>query len=285
MKNYVSLIMDIEKSRTYTIEDRIEIQQYILYCIEKLNELYEDNIERKVTFSAGDELQGLFNDVTTAVMYFRLLDMLLQPVKLRAGIGVGEWTIKVENYSSTYQDGPAYHKAREAIKQVYNNSLYNLKIISDQDDIMANYLINATKNLKDQQINMQNIVLNIWELFCPFVKTQVVLNKYQLLQELIGYKYAYEMGRKNNIAPLRKDYMDNLKLNFTNFTIVKPIIIDGKLEEVDKYLFVKNIDTLISEVLKCSRQNVNSILKRGNSHKIKELDYVALQYIERNYKQ
>ena len=54
---------------------------------------------------------------------------------------------------------------------------------------------------------------------------------------------------------------------------------------MDKYLFVKNIDTLISEVLKCSRQNVNSILKRGNSHKIKELDYVALQYIERNYKQ
>ena len=285
MKNYVSLIMDIENSRTYTVSDRIDIQQYILYCIERLNELYKENIERKVIFSAGDELQGLFNDVTVAVMYFRLLDMLLKPVKLRAGIGVGEWTIKIENCSSTHQDGPAYHKAREAIKQVYNNALYSIKINSDQDDIMANHLINAARDLKDQQINMQNIVLNIWELFCPFVKTEMMLNKYQLMLELLEYKYAYEIGRRNNALQFKKKYVNDMKLNFSNFTIVKPVVIDGKNEEVDNYLFVKNIDTLISEILNCSRQNVNSILKRGNSYKIRELDYVALQYIERTYRQ
>ena len=97
MINYVSLIMDIEKSRTYATEDRIELQKYMSYCIDKLNELFRENIEHDVTFSAGDELQGLFNDTTVAVMYFRLFEMLLKPVKLRAGIGVGEWTIKIDN--------------------------------------------------------------------------------------------------------------------------------------------------------------------------------------------
>ena len=73
MRNYVSLIMDIEKSRRYSVD--------------RLNELFQENIEYDVTFSAGDELQGLFNDVIVAVMYFRLFEMLVKPVKLRAGIG------------------------------------------------------------------------------------------------------------------------------------------------------------------------------------------------------
>ena len=73
MLNYVSLIMDIEKSRKYRIDERNEIQNYMSYCISKLNELFRDSMRYEVTFSAGDELQGLFYDVTTAIMYFRLL--------------------------------------------------------------------------------------------------------------------------------------------------------------------------------------------------------------------
>ena len=39
MRNYVALIMDIEKSRAYVTEDRIELQKYMSYCIDMLNEL------------------------------------------------------------------------------------------------------------------------------------------------------------------------------------------------------------------------------------------------------
>ena len=150
---------DIEKSRMYAVEDRIELQEYMLHCMDILNELFEENMERNVTFSAGDELQGLFDDTTVAVMYFRLLEMLLKPVKLRAGVGVGEWTIKISNGSSTQQDGPAYHKARQAIEEAYSNTFHNIRICSDRDDVMANHLINASRILKNQQIYMQNIVL------------------------------------------------------------------------------------------------------------------------------
>ena len=78
MKNYVSLIMDIEKSRAYGVEDRLRLQKYISRLIDGLNDLYRVYIEHDVTFSAGDELQGLFNDVTAAVMYFRLFEIFLK---------------------------------------------------------------------------------------------------------------------------------------------------------------------------------------------------------------
>ncbi len=285
MKNYVSLIMDIEKSRMYAMEDRIELQNYMSYCIDKLNELYRENIEHDVTFSAGDELQGLFNDTTVAVMYFRLFEMLLKPVELRAGIGVGEWTVKIDNGFSTQQDGPAYHRARQAIKEIYNNTLHNVKICSDRDDIMANHLINASKMLKNQQIYMQNIVLVILELLCPFVKLETNLDKYQIVRELLEIKFKYKIGRRKYSYSRKGDFFENGELCFSEIPFIKFIHIDGNIKEAEEHIVVRNVSTIISEILRCSRQNVDNILKRGNSYKIRELDYMALQYIERMYKE
>ena len=87
MNQYVSLIMDIEKSKSYSISDRNEMQHYIDKCVKNLNNLFDEGIQCEVTFSAGDELQGLFNDVVTALLYFRMLEMLVKPVKIRAGHG------------------------------------------------------------------------------------------------------------------------------------------------------------------------------------------------------
>ena len=285
MRNYVSLIMDIEKSRTYMTEDRIEIQKYMSYCIDMLNELFRENIEHEVTFSAGDELQGLFNDTTVAVMYFRLFEMLLKPVKIRAGIGVGEWTIKIDNGSSTQQDGPAYHKARQAIEEVYRNTLHNVRICSDRDDIMANHLINASRTLKNQQIYMQNVALVILELLCPFVKWDMNVEKYQIVRELLEIKFEYRIGRARMSYLRNERFVENERLNFSEMWFLKPIYIDGKLEEAEEHIVVKNITSIIAEILNCSRQNVDNILKRGNSYKIRELDYMALQYIEKTYKE
>lgn len=285
MGNYVSLIMDIEKSRTYVIEDRIELQKYIVYCVNKLNELFKENIEYDVTFSAGDELQGLFNDTTVAVMYFRLFEMLLKPVKIRAGIGVGEWTIKIDNGSSTQQDGPAYHKARQAIDEVYNNTLHNIRICSYKDDIMANYLINASHIIKKQQIYMQNIVLVILELLCPFVKWDMNVDKYQIVQELLEIKFEYRIGKTRQSYLKNERFIENERLFFKDLSFFYPIYIDGNIDEAEERIVVKNISSIIAEMLGCSRQNIDNILKRGNSYKIRELDYMALQYIEKMYRE
>ena len=90
MNKYASLIMDIEKSKSYDGSDRNEIQHYMDTCIKNLNCLFGKGMQCEITFSAGDERQGLFNDAVTALLYFRLLEILMNPVKIRAGIGIGD---------------------------------------------------------------------------------------------------------------------------------------------------------------------------------------------------
>ena len=285
MKNYVSLIVDIEKSRMYGIDERNEMQNYMFYCVERLNQLFAESMEYEVAFSAGDELQGLFLDATTAVLYFRLLEMLLKPVKLRAGIGVGAWTVKVKNGLSTQQDGPAYHKARKAIEEVHKKQLHNIRIISDDNDAMANHLINASYNLKNQQIYMQNIVCVIVELLYPFVTKRMNLNKYDIVKDLLGIKFEYGIGRRNlsYYSYSKRDVLRQYAFNYPEIPYADPVLIDGNLDGIEEEITRKNMAVTIANILNCSRQNVETIIKRGNTNKIRELDYVALQYIEKEY--
>lgn len=287
--NYVSLIVDLKKSRTYKVSNRIEIQEFLVDCTDILNMVFAAEIEFNVTFSAGDELQGLFKNVTAAYLYFRLLSMLVHPVQIRAGIGVGEWTIKIEQGTSTQQDGPAYHKARQAIEEVYKMQLQNIRICADEDDILGNYFINASNALKIQQISKQHMVWVIMEFLYPFMSEGMHKREmYYLMEVLLERKFEYQFRRetgysnkytsRNNIS-----WYNDWELNLDNFEIVDPIDIDGILVEPESKILKRNISSVISELLGCSRQNVDGLIRRGNSNKIRELDYVALQYLERKY--
>lgn len=284
MRNYVSLIIDIEKSRRYRIDERNEIQNYMSYCVERLNDLFRENIERSVTFSAGDELQGLFEDATTAILYFRLFEMLMKPVKVRAGIGIGEWTVKVEDGLSTQQDGPAYHKARNAIEEVHKMQLQNVRICSSDDDTLANHLINSSISLKRQQIYMQNIVLVILELLYPFVTKKMKLTNYEIVNELLSIKFEYKLSTSGySRVRVGENLSEKAYMNIREVPMANPIMIDGKINEAEDAILIKNTSSVISEILGCSRQNVDSIIRRGNANKIRELDFMALQYVERTY--
>lgn len=284
MNKYVSLIMDIEKSKTYDVSDRNEMQHYMDKCIKNLNSLFDEEMQCEVIFSAGDELQGLFNNVVTALLYFRMLEMLMKPVKIRAGIGIGDWTVKMEKGLSTQQDGPAYHKARQAIKEVHSMQLQNIRICSDEDDALANHLINASLPLKRQQIYMQNIVQVLIELLFPFVPVDFNLNKYDSVKELTAIKFEYRLGSKNGgLYSRRNIVMEQEYLNLNEIPDPLPIYIEGEIVDAESTIIKKNTAMSISEILQCSRQNVDSIMRRGNAYKIRELDYVALQYVRNNY--
>ena len=69
-----------------------------------------------VEFSAGDEVQGLLSSPEAAFLYFRMFSMLISPVKMRAGIGVGEWNIKIENASTTPRMAPHIIMHAELLK-------------------------------------------------------------------------------------------------------------------------------------------------------------------------
>ena len=72
-------------------------------------------------------------------------------------------------------------------------------------------------------------------------------------------------------------------MNLNEIPSALPIYIDGEITDVESAIIKKNTAMIISGILRCSRQNVDSIMRRGNSNKIRELDYVALQYVKKNY--
>ena len=281
MVNYVSLIIDVEKSKKYGVEDRNVMQHYLYTCVKKLNYLFGEEIQCEVTFSAGDELQGLFNNVVAAISYFRILELLMKPVNLRAGIGVGEWTVKMEEGLSTQQDGPAYHRARQAIEEVYEKKLQNIRICSEENYVLANHLINSSLPLKRQQIYMQNIVQVLLELLFPIVHRFTNLNRIDVVSELLQIKFEYKLGSrrltKSNIL------MERGSLDLQHIPEASPIYIDGEILDEESVIIKKNTATIIANILQCSRQNVDNIMRRGNANKIRELDYVALQYVETVY--
>ncbi len=258
-------------------------------CIKNLNRLFREGMEFEVVFSAGDEIQGLFLDITSALIYFRLLELLMRPIKLRAGIGIGECTVMMRNRKSTQQDGPAYHNARKAIDEVKRMKLHNLRIHSSanermSDDILANHLLNAALPLKNQQIYMQNIVQAIYELLYPMVGNPEMLFEYDVIKELIAVKFEYKLGTKNRGDYWSRDKVtEREKLEKEQLFVINPLYINGELIEPEDVIMEKNVATTIAEVLGCSRQNAANIIRRGYIHKIRELDYVALQMVKKIY--
>lgn len=85
--------------------------------------------------SAGDEFQGLFLDLQSAFLYIRKLQILIYPVRIRCGIGYGEITYDVEEWSSSAFDGEAYYLAREAIISVGRKKVMRSVLIQNLNTI------------------------------------------------------------------------------------------------------------------------------------------------------
>jgi hypothetical protein len=289
MRKYVSLIIDIEKSRLYKASDRVELQQYLITCIDKLNILFKKGIVFDVIFSAGDELQGLFADAVTAILYLRMLEMLVKPVRIRAGIGIGELSVKIEGGLSTQQDGPAYHNARKAINRVHELQTQRTMVISDKaEDTLANHLLNSSMALKQQQMYMQNIILLMLEFLYPFVNDKIVMDHYSVVKDLLLEKYSYQIGQpKNSVtgkSKINNEKIKNQALHNDNLMLMKEqIYIDGKYEDSEDKIIKKGMSSNIAEIIGTTRQNIDNIIKRGNSLIIRNMDYVALQYLEKTY--
>ena len=197
MKKYCSLIIDIRQSRAYNLRDRNELQEYMAGCITLLNSLFKRNLMFDVTFSAGDELQGLFSDAVAAVRYLRLLSILVHPVQLRAGIGIGEWNVRMEGGLSTEQDGPAYHNARSAIDEVHRMQTQRFRICSGSErDVVANYLLNASMQFCQKQNIMQSQILFLLEVMYPFVEEASDFSNGEELIDLAVIKSGFSIGKK-----------------------------------------------------------------------------------------
>lgn len=283
-KDYSALIIDINKSKSYDINVRNDVQEYLSKCIKLLNYVYQSSITCDVTFSAGDELQGLFNSPVAAVLYWRMLEFLVFPVQIRAGIGIGEWNVRIKGGKSTEQDGPAYHNARNAIKEVHKRQMQSIRINSKlENDVFTNYLINNSMGYKRGQNYIQNILQLVTEVMYPFVEEDRQIELNDLAYKILELKGNYKIKDKNSNHQADKSRTRMTNLDNLRTYVKDEIPITGFIMDFEEVLSRKGMSSNIAEVMQRSRQNIDVVMKRGKILLIRGMDYMALQYIKMNY--
>ena len=282
MKNYTALIIDLKKSRSYSVEDRNSIQNFIISVIEKLNQVFSNSLARDVEFSAGDEVQGLFISPESAYLYFRMFCMLVSPVDIRAGIGVGEWNVKIENASTTAQDGPAYHNARNAIENVKDALGYSVLLYSGTKiDLFLNAVINTSFALTSNHSEYQNELMLLSELLYPIDYRGIINNsKIGLISKLVTSKnrlnyYTYYKKSKS----VKKYPFDEIE-----FMELESIPIDAANDDSSFYVSSgkkRGMTTQLSEFLNISRQSIEKTFKTANIYEARNSTIVALKFMDK----
>lgn len=167
MERYVALIADMKQSRKIALDKRNQLQCLVLDTLEYLNGFFAEGIEKRVMFSGGDEIQGLFRDPVTASLYFRMLGLVVGFDVFRGGIGLGSWDVRLEDQASTFQDGSAYHRARSAIAEAKKSKHYDAVVCADSQDDRLTVLLDHSLGICKMRTDIQNETALVVELLLP----------------------------------------------------------------------------------------------------------------------
>ena len=282
MESYVALIIDLKKSRSYSVNDRTAIQNFIITVTHELNQIFRHSITRDVKFSAGDEVQGLFMSPEAAYLYFRLFNMLIFPVEIRAGIGVGEWNIKVENAGATAQDGPAYYNARRAIKETNDAQGYSVLLYSgNENDIFINSAISISFTLTNNHSSYQNELALLAEMLYPINAHNVLdAGKMHLLAKLVSAKnklnYYTTIKQSKSVKKYPFDATGHINLASSPIDAINDentfYIIGGKK---------RGLPTQLANIFGISRQSIEKTFKSANIYAARNFTIVALKLINK----
>ncbi|MDO4690662.1 MAG: SatD family protein [Fusobacterium sp.] len=261
MKKYTVLMIDLKKSKAYSLKDRNFLQNQIMDIIKALNDIFHTSTEKKVEFSAGDEIQGLFSSSAAAYLYLRIFSMLIFPVKIHAGIGVGEWTVVMNNASTTAQDGSAYHNAREAINSARNSLEYSRLFFSKaKDDFIINSLLAAELLVSSKQSVYQNELMLVSEILYPLTKENIIDSK--KIPNLLKF--------------INHENLLHLQKNIKNKFLSKPIEIDNE----EFFITIgkkRGLSTQLSEYLGISRQSVEKTIKTASIYELRNMAVTILK--------
>lgn len=112
--NYIALIGDIRQSKE--LAERQQIQQRLREACDELNRRTNElGLVSPFTVTLGDEFQALFAHAAGLWRCIFRIESLLRPVRLRYGVGVGAIDTEINRASAIGMDGPAFHRAREAV--------------------------------------------------------------------------------------------------------------------------------------------------------------------------
>lgn len=278
---YSAMIIDIVNSKKLSDYDRQDIQNYIVNCLDKLNEVFKPSLEFDVVFSAGDEVQGLFKNAISSFLYFRLLKSLLEPIQIKCGIGIGEWSVRIQNSRTTEQDGPAYHNARFALNEVKKMKNSNILFKSESSyDRYINSIVSASFTLTLNQTIKQRELSTLLEIINPFIlEDGMLLERYNEIGNLFREKNTIKYYFTNSELIAIPEF-SNIVVDY-NFININEISVQ-KLKTNNDSTITRGIPKLISEILGTTRQNTEKSIIRSNLELIRDLDLTVLIFIFNN---
>lgn len=300
---YSALMIDIVKSRNYSSGCRFDIQNHLLECIDALNAYFSDSIAKPVEFSAGDELQGLFDYPFAAYQYYRVLNLLIYPVQIRAGIGIGEWSIKIDGAGTTAQDGTAYHNARQAINMAKESADHSILLYSQQKrlhsfDHTTNTLMQAEKAISDLLKPAQRNCALLLELISPLIhsNSKLSLNNGEHLFHLIqkayyqSFEYTAKRFSKGSSYPeiLNRTY-DELISTIHEYANKNNDLYDQLTKHKnDAFTFIdthqRGIPTLLAEFTGTSRQNIEKTIESGHINIMRNIAVSIMIEMSKEYR-
>lgn len=262
MKTYAALMIDIKNSRGYSLSHREEIQSHIAASYRELNRLFADQLEREVEFSAGDELQGLFCTAESAYCYLRLFRMLLWPVQVRAGIGVGRWDVRLPGEGTTAQDGQAYHRCRSAIKEAEEKGESDIVYRAENElDEQINFAMSMESLLTRRYSSHQNDLLLLTELLYPVAGVGDLSSLADVMEQRGKYEYYASREKQSLFCTLRK----------------LPVTIQPRQNDRGKKS--RGIPTAVSNYSGISRQSVEKTMKAANMFAARNAAMMALKLL------
>ena len=286
MEEYTALIIDLKSSRKYNIRARNNIQEYIMHVVDVLNYIFRKSLEKDVDFSAGDEIQGLFSSTKAAYLYFRMFSMLVSPIEIRAGIGIGSWEVVIKDAGTTAQDGRAYHNARYAIKAVEESKGYSVLLFSGRSsDIIINSLLNSTALIINKQSTYQNEIMLLSELLYP-INDDDIINTFKLrdIFELLRFKQDFFLYDYSNSFYMKGKHKISLfqKIDYSNIEIEsKPInFMYNKSSFFVEEGRVRGLPSQLADLVGVSRQSIEKTIKLGLIYEARNLAITTLTYLE-----
>lgn len=242
MEKYV-LMADIINSKAIEKQERPEFQKQFIETIESLNNSFEKDLTVDVVLSSGDSIQGVFENSSSAFLYFRLLAMLVKPHTIRGVISRGVVWDLTNNEDSNQMDGPAYHNAKNELDNINDSKRELLRIIGSEHYRLINLTLDLYFKSKENTTDISEVLSLINELLNPI-------------------EYSLTFKPKFNL--------DRVKHYFEGFNYRKliqqsrPFILDTAKEVIqleETTYITRGIQKEISEVLDVKPQNIQRQFK------------------------
>ena len=150
---FVALIGDVVQSRRH--EDRAHLQRDLNDALERANERSRRALAAPLTLTAGDEIQGLFNQPSAVVDVVVEIADAVSPARLVYGLGFG--TLETDlGPDPALLDGPCFHLAREALAEARGQGSWLVsRGQGDPKDLVTSALFRLLGELRSRWTEIQ----------------------------------------------------------------------------------------------------------------------------------